>query len=129
MNLKRYNADIETMKSTYGIIWKILNILDLSLDLKEVPLDQLTAKRFKISENRFNNYLVMLNDAGYIEGVKVIDNLTDDFEIDISEIKITLEGIEFLIENSTMNKIATAAKEVGLIVAEAGITALTETLK
>lgn len=129
MNLKRYNADIESMNSTYGIIWKILNILDLALDLKEVPLEQLTAKRFKISENRFNNYLVMLNDAGYIEGVKVIDNLTDDFEIDISEIKITLEGIEFLIENSTMNKIATAAKEVGLIVAEAGITALTETLK
>ena len=129
MNLKRYNADIESMNSTYGIIWKILNILGLALDLKKVPLEQLTAKRFKISENRFNNYLVMLNDAGYIEGVRILDNLTDELELDISEIKITLEGIEFLIENSTMNKIATAAKEVGLIVAEAGITALTETLK
>lgn len=129
MNLRRYYSDTKSMNTTYGIIWKILNTLDLALDLEKPPLEQLTAKRFKISENRFNHYLVMLQEADYVDGVEVVANLADEFEIDYSDIRITLEGIEFLIENSTMNKIATAAKEIGLTVAEAGITSLVDKIK
>ncbi len=126
--MKRYEADKKSMNTSYGIIWRILNVLDLSLDFEKVPLEELSAKKFKISENRLNNYLLMLQKAGYIDGVVEIDSLDGNCEIDISDIRITLEGIEFLIENSTMNKIASAAKEIGLTVAEAGITTLSDRL-
>ena len=42
---------------------------------------------------------------------------------------MTLEGIEFLITNATMNKIAQVAKNLGYIVAEAGADAITTLIK
>lgn len=112
--------------TSYGVIWKILNTLDLALDLDELPENEITPERFNISQNRLNNYLVMLQNAGYIDGIQERRFIGDKKPtLDISNIRITLDGIQFLIENSTMNKIASAAKEVGMIVAEGGISALT----
>jgi DNA-binding transcriptional ArsR family regulator len=110
------------MKTSYGIIWQILNVLDLSLDYDEVPENVLTAKKLGITQNRFEAYLKMLEDAGYIEGVEFEDFISEKEPVlNREKIRITLEGIEFLIENSAMSKIAAAAKEVGLVVAEAGV--------
>lgn len=110
------------MKTSYGIIWQILNVLDLSLDYDEVPENVLTAKKLGITQNRFEAYLKMLEDAGYVEGVEFEDFISEKEPVlNREKIRITLEGIEFLIENSVMSKIAAAAKEVGLVVAEAGV--------
>lgn len=111
----------KTMHTTYGIIWKILNSLDLALDLKDgiVPEEQFNAEFFKISETRFLNYLIMLNDAGYIQNLEVKEFLTKT-TIDYSKVKITLEGIRFLVENSTMQKMADIASKIGMRVAENG---------
>lgn len=110
------------MKTSYGIIWQILNVLDLSLDYDEVPENVLTAKKLGITQNRFEAYLKMLEDAGYVEGVEFEDFISEKEPVlNREKIRITLEGIEFLIENSAMSKIAAAAKEVGLVVAEAGV--------
>lgn len=109
------------MHTTYGIIWKILNSLDLALDLKDgiVPEEQFNAEFFKISETRFLNYLIMLNDAGYIQNLEVKEFLSET-TIDYSKVKITLEGIRFLVENSTMQKMADIASKIGMRVAENG---------
>ncbi len=109
------------MHTTYGIIWKILNSLDLALDLKDgiVPEEQFSADFFKISETRFLNYLIMLNDAGYIQNLEVKEFLSET-TIDYSKVKITLEGIRFLVENSTMQKMADIASKIGMRVAENG---------
>ncbi len=118
----KFITDNKDMKTSYGIIWKILNELDLALDLKNYNAEkQLTFEKFKITENRFCNYLIMLQNAGYVDGVKIIDDITGEQNIDYSEIKITLEGIQFLLENRTMQKIACAAGQLGLTVAEAGV--------
>lgn len=111
----------KSMHTTYGIIWKILNSLDLALDLKDgiVPEEQFSAEFFKISETRFLNYLIMLNDAGYIQNLEVKEFLTKT-TIDYSKVKITLEGIRFLVENSTMQKMADIASKIGMRVAENG---------
>lgn len=117
----RFIAENKTMKTSYGIIWKILNELDLALDLPDYSaVSQLTAEKFKITENRFCNYLAMLQNAGYVDGVKVTEYITGEQAVDYSEIKITLEGIQFLLENSIMQKVASAAGQLGLTVAEAG---------
>lgn len=117
----RIEADNKTMKTSYGIIWKILNELDLALDLPGYNAqEQLTFGKFKITENRFCNYLAMLQNAGYVDGVKISEDITGEQNIEYSKIKITLEGIQFLIENSAMQKVAQAAGKLGLTVAEAG---------
>lgn len=126
----RITTDNKDMKTTYGIIWKILNELDLALDLSDYDaLKELTPKRFRITENRFCNYLAMLQNAGYVEGVKNIEYINGDKPIDYSEIKITLEGIQFLLENSTMQKVANIAEKIGLTVAESGTDFLLSKLK
>lgn len=114
-------TESKDMRTTYGIIWKILNTLDLALDLKDgiVPEDQFSADFFKISETRFLNYLIMLNNAGYIQNLEVKEFLTET-TIDYSKVKITLEGIRFLVENSTMQKMADIASKIGMRVAENG---------
>lgn len=126
----RFITDNKDMKTSYGIIWKILNELDLALDLKNYKAEeQLTFRKFKITENRFCNYLAMLQNAGYVDGVKIIDDITGEQSVDYSEIKITLEGIQFLLENSTMQRIANVAEEIGLTVAESGTGFLLSKLK
>lgn len=110
------------MKTTYGVIWKILNELDIALDIGDYnPLEELTPERFGISENRFSRYLQMLQSAGYIDGVDVREFTDGNRTVSYSGIEITLEGIQFLLENSMMRKIAAAAERMGLIVAEAGV--------
>lgn len=126
----RITTDNKDMKTTYGIIWKILNELDLALDLSDYDAaKELTSKRFRITGNRFCNYLAMLQNAGYVEGVKNIEYINGDKPIDYSEIKITLEGIQFLLENSTMQKVANIAEKIGLTVAESGTDFLLSKLK
>ncbi len=116
-----FTADKKIMRTTYGIIWQILNQLDLALDLKDWnPQEELTAKNFKITENRFYRYIEMLQNAGYIEGADIREDLTGEKNIDITDAAITLEGIQFLLENSTMHKIAEFAEKIGLTVAENG---------
>lgn len=114
-------ADKKDIKTTYGIIWQILNELDLALDLKEWnPQEELTAKKFKITENRFYRYIEMLQDAGYVKGAVIREDLTGGKDIDLTDLTITLDGIQFLLENSTMHKIAEFAEKIGLTVAESG---------
>ncbi len=114
-------TDKKDMKTTYGIIWQILNELDLALDLKEWnPQEELTAKKFKITENRFYRYIEMLQDAGYVKGAVIREDLTGGKDIDLTDLTISLDGIQFLLENSTMHKIAEFAEKIGLTVAESG---------
>ena len=120
--IRTANTDMKTMKTTAGVIWQILNALDLALDLDAEQWDakkELSAERFGITENRFGHYLEMLQDARYVSGVKTME-FTTGTELDYDGISITLDGIRFLWENSAMRKIADAAEKIGLIVAEAG---------
>lgn len=121
MKTLRITADNKDMKTTYGIIWRILNELDLALDLPDYcARKELTPQKFRITENRFCNYLSMLQSAGYVGGVRVTEDITGEQSVDYSGIRITLEGIQFLLENSTMRKLADVAEKIGLKVAEAG---------
>lgn len=120
----RFISETREMKTSYGIIWKILNDLDLALDMDEWTPEKagFSAERFGISENRFNHYLLMLQNAGYVDGVEVREFINEDRKaIGYQDIEITLEGIQFLLENSALRKVADAAEKLGLVVAEAGV--------
>lgn len=98
-----YNISMECAK----IIYKLLIEFEKQLDNYKFDITLLDYKKWKLSDTRFYNYLQMLSDAGFIKGVKVNDG-PNGMYINYSKPKITLKGIEYLVENSAMQKIANA---------------------
>ena len=96
----------------FRVIFKILSILESSLDDESVDIDRLSAKTLNISENRLNSLLKMLSDSGYIEGVSVRRYNDGGVVIIVNNIKITLAGLEYLSENSLMKKAYNMAKGI-----------------
>ncbi len=53
----------------FKFIYKILSALEKSMDLEECNLDCIIPEMLNISEERWNKYMEMLLDAGYIKGI------------------------------------------------------------
>lgn len=111
------------MASSMGIVFKILNRLDLMLDMDEADTEQINAKSLGISGNRWRHYIKMLYEAEYIQGVDIRETIDGETNIDISDIEITLKGLQYLVENSAMIKLRNAAKSLGIKIVEAGTSA------
>ena len=92
------------------IIYRILSTLEKTMDLEEIDADCISAEQLKVSQERWNKYMEMLTDAGYIKGVSIKKYVTGDITINIDEIRITLKGLEYLSENSIMQRMYKAAK-------------------
>ena len=109
------------MKSVFSIMNRILKVLERSMDDSEFDLDNFTAEKFGISDNKFARILKMLVDDGYIEGVKVIDREEptpfddadyDRFRVSVGDIGITLKGLKYLAENTVLANVYRTAKSV-----------------
>ena len=79
-------------------------------------LEQVSPEHLKVSEERYNRYLEMLADVGYIKGVPITKNITGETQIDADEVRITLKGLEYLQENSIMRKMYQTAKGIKEII-------------
>ncbi len=86
----------------FKIIYLILYTLERALD-EELDVKALDAEQLGISDQRRNNLLLMMQEAGYITGIKIIraSGMTD---FRLEDIRITLKGLEYLEENSMMKK-------------------------
>lgn len=91
-------------------IYKILSILEESLDESEADQKLLTAKSLDITENRRQAYLEMLAEAGYIKGVEIKQYRGGVTRISTDGIRITLRGLEYLADNTIMQRMYKAAK-------------------
>lgn len=96
----------------FKTIFKILSILESSLDYDKVDLTRISAESLGVSGNRRNAILKMLNDCGYVEGVFVRTYTDGEICIDSTNIQITLAGLEYLAENSLMKKAYNMAKGI-----------------
>lgn len=96
----------------FKIIYKILSTLEKSMVLEQCNMECISPEKLKISEERWNKYIEMLLDAGYIKGVRIQKYVTGDTSIDADDIRITLKGLEYLSENSIMQKMYKAAKGI-----------------
>lgn len=96
----------------FKIIYKILSTLEKSMDLERCNMECISPEKLKISEERWNKYIEMLLDAGYIKGVRIQKYVTGDTSIDADDIRITLKGLEYLSENSIMQKMYKTAKGI-----------------
>lgn len=103
--------DIINMRSSFVAVFKLLQALDFALDDEKADIKTFSHKKLKISETRWRKLLVMLQGAGYIEGVVIRDFGEDpisgdtDINIDVDDITITLKGLQYLAENSAFAKI------------------------
>lgn len=100
----------------FKIIYKILSTLEKSMDLEQCNLDSIAPEKLKISDERWNKYIEMLLDAGYVKGVKIEKYITGEKSIDAEDIQITLKGLEYLSENSIMQRMYKTAKGIADLV-------------
>lgn len=95
------NKDMEKCATA---IYKLLSLFEKQLDAETFDTELLKPEVWKISEPRFYRYLQMLSESGYITGVSVKAGTDGTFYAHISAPRITLKGIEYLAENSLMQK-------------------------
>ncbi len=93
-------------------IYKILSALEKSMDLEECNLACISHETLNISEERWNKYMEMLLDAGYIKGITIRKYITGETRVDADGIRITLKGLEYLSENNIMQKMYKTAKGI-----------------
>ena len=98
----------------FGIIYRILRHLEASLDYEVTDVEPITHERLKISYARWEQLLIMLQDEGYIKGLRYSKGLSDDKAHLVEPVKpvITLKGLEYLSDNSMMKRAAGLIKGV-----------------
>ena len=104
------------MTDNFKFIYKILKALEAAMDCPEFDINQISADKFNISQERWSRYIEMMLDAGYIKGVNIYADCTDELCIDDNGIRITLKGLEYLSENTIMQRMYKTAMGIKDIV-------------
>lgn len=100
------------MDDNFKCIYKILRVLEKAMDYPEFELSQIDYNKLEISKERWARYLEMMADIGYIKGIRVYKDITGETVVDNDDIRITLKGLEYLTENSIMQRIYKATKGI-----------------
>jgi len=100
----------------FRVIYKILKALRDDMDYDELDMDFVSAERLKITENRLLRLWEMLVKNGYVEGINIKYGAQGDTIVSVSRPKITMKGLEYLEENSLMQKAANLAKGIADVI-------------
>lgn len=100
------------MTDNLKFIYKILRTLEAAMDYSEFDISQISAEKLGISQERWARYIEMMTDVGYIKGIRVYKDTIGDIEIEDNGIRITLKGLEYLSENSIMQRLYRATKGI-----------------
>ncbi|MDP0506858.1 MAG: YjcQ family protein [Fusobacterium sp. JB019] len=93
-------------------VYRILKIIDLSRDKEDFNFDkEFDLEKLEIDEKRFEDILETLNENGYIKGIKISRSINGASTISISSPRLTLDGMEYLEENTVMKNVYKALKE------------------
>ncbi len=91
---------------TLEIVYKILLALERAMDLTAFDTAQIDHGAFGITPERWARCIEMLCDEGYIKGVRITVNSIGETKANVSRMRITLKGIDYLSNNPAMRKIA-----------------------
>lgn len=100
----------------FNCIYKILSTLEKALDCTEFELSQIDYDKLNISKFRWAKYIEMLADSGYIKNVRVYEDVTGETCIKDEGVRITIKGLEYLSENTIMQRIYKTAKGIREII-------------
>lgn len=97
----------------FKAVYLILSQLEKDMDRETVDLERIDAEALCVSELRWQSYIEMMADAGYIKGVRMVkDIISGERRCNCEEMRITLKGLEYLQENSIMQRFYKAAKGI-----------------
>ena len=95
-----------------NIIYKILKALEISMDTEEFDERSISADTLHITEMRRLSILRMLLQERIIEGFFVDTDAAGNFLLSKGRPRLTLKGIEYLSENSLMQRAMKTAKGI-----------------
>ena len=96
----------------FKLIYKILSSLEEAMDQEKFNADCISPQVLGITQERWNKYMIMLDKAGYIEGIKVTRFVNGSISLKCDDVSITIKGLEYLAENSLMKKAYNIAKGI-----------------
>lgn len=108
---RRYSMD------NFKIIYKILKELEKNMGNEKFSTHTISAEVLKIPYHRWEQFLILMQEEGYIKGLVISKCLEDSFPHITEPIKpqITIKGLEYLEENNFMTKAKEALKMAGEI--------------
>ena len=65
------------------------------MDYPEFDPNQINAEVLGVSEERWSRYIEMMSDVGYIKGADINRYIDGSTHIDLSNVRITLKGLEY----------------------------------
>ena len=97
----------------FKYIYRILKLLEKSMDLEEFDPELIGYKELDRIKPRWSRIVSMLKEQEYIQGIDVWYSLDQDYpRVKLVRPEITLNGLEYLNENSMMKKVYNAAKGI-----------------
>lgn len=96
----------------FAVIYKVLDFFEKNMDNESIDMDEISYEKLGITENIWINIMKMMEDNEYIEGITIRKSIDGIISIGCCNPAITLKGLEYLKENSTMKKMYKFFKEV-----------------
>ena len=97
----------------FKYIYRILKLLEKSMDLEEFDPELIGYKELDIIKPRWSRIVSMLKEQEYIQGIDIWYSLAQDYpRVKLARPEITLKGLEYLNENSMTKKVHNAAKGI-----------------
>ncbi len=97
----------------FRIIYKILKILQKSMDLEEFDSSSISAEALGLSVPKWSRIMSMLLCEGYISGGETWNAMNCGYpRVALTRPELTLKGLEYLEENNLMRKAANLAKGI-----------------
>lgn len=102
----------------FKIIYKILRILEENMGNEKFNVEAISAEKMKTPFDKWEQLLIIMQEKGYIKGLVLSKDLEHMYSHIVEPIKpkITLEGLEYLADNSFMAKAKEALKIAGEII-------------
>lgn len=110
------NAQKGNGMDNFKVIYRILWHLERAMDYDEADMEFISAENLRISRQRWIAIMEMLAREGYVAGIEVKHPADGEICLSLSDVRITLKGLEYLQENSLMQKAAKLAKGIAEIV-------------
>lgn len=97
----------------FRIIYKILYILQRSMDLEEFDKENLSPERLGLSVPKWSRIMAILIKEGYISGAETWNEADCGYpRVSLTRPEITLKGLDYLETNSLIRKDADLAKGI-----------------
>ena len=100
------------MTDNFKCIYHILTTLEKAMDYEKIDISEIGYEHLGISKNRWVKYLEMMSDMELIKGISFREYVDGSTEVINDNIRITLKGLEYLSENSIMQRLYNAASGV-----------------